>query len=88
MFVLLAYFVFAIMVGMAATARGRSGLGWFLLSLFISPLLTILFLLALPNKHTQSLLTDIRREVVDRSYVDDAELERNIEKSRSLVDAA
>jgi hypothetical protein len=40
---------FAIIVGVAANARGRSGVGWFLLSLLISPLLTGLLVLALKD---------------------------------------
>jgi uncharacterized membrane protein YhdT len=44
--------VFAFLVGIAASSRGRSGAGWFLLAVIISPLIAILFVLALPNlKH-------------------------------------
>lgn len=39
---------FAIVVGVAAGGRGRSGVGWFLLALLVSPLLAGLLLLALP----------------------------------------
>jgi hypothetical protein len=40
---------FAVVVGVAANTRGRSGLGWFFLALLFSPLLAGLLLLALPS---------------------------------------
>lgn len=40
---------FAALVGVAAGARGRSGVGWFLLALILSPLLMIILVLVLPN---------------------------------------
>lgn len=43
------WFVFAIIVGVAANSRGRSGFGWFLLSVLLSPLLAGLLVLALPS---------------------------------------
>lgn len=46
--VVLAYFLlFPILVAKAARNRGRSGTLWFILSLLISPVLTVLLLLAL-----------------------------------------
>ena len=36
-------------VGVAANARGRSGISWFLISIIISPLLAIILVLALPS---------------------------------------
>jgi hypothetical protein len=44
------WFGLAVIVGVAASVRrGRNGFGWFLLSLVISPLLTGLLVLALPD---------------------------------------
>ena len=43
------WIVFAVIVGVAANTRGRSGLGWFALAVIISPLLSGLLLLALPR---------------------------------------
>jgi hypothetical protein len=48
MFVLF-WFGFAAIVGVAANSRGRSGGGWFLLAILISPLLAGLLILALPR---------------------------------------
>lgn len=39
----LLWFLFAIAVGIFASGRGRSGFGWFLLSLLLSPLLGFVF---------------------------------------------
>lgn len=43
------WFAFAVVVAVAAGSRGRSWLGWFLLSLVISPLLTLILVLVLPS---------------------------------------
>lgn len=43
------YMMFAIAAGIFASSRGRSGFGWFLISLLISPLLGFIFLLVLQN---------------------------------------
>jgi hypothetical protein len=40
---------FSIIVAVAANTRGRSGFGWFLLALLISPLISGLLVLALPR---------------------------------------
>jgi hypothetical protein len=41
--------MFAVVVGVFAANKGRSGVGWFLLSLLISPLLGFLFVAVLSN---------------------------------------
>jgi len=43
------WFLFAVIVGVFASNRGRSGFGWFLLSLVISPLLGLLFVAVSKN---------------------------------------
>jgi hypothetical protein len=40
----------SVLVAVFASSRDRSGFGWFLLSLFISPLLTLIFLAILPKR--------------------------------------
>lgn len=47
--IVLFWLVLAIIVGVAANTRGRSGFGWFLLAAIISPLIAGLLLLALPR---------------------------------------
>jgi hypothetical protein len=59
-FLTIAWFVFAIIIGVAAHSRKRSGFGWFLLSLIFSPLLTTVWLLILPRR-----LTRTRREAIE-----------------------
>ena len=43
------YLMLCVVVGVAANTRGRSGLGWFVLALVISPLVSGLLVLALPR---------------------------------------
>jgi hypothetical protein len=50
---LFAWVAFAVIVGVTASARGRVGYGWFLVSLVLSPLITGPLVLALPRHHTQ-----------------------------------
>ncbi len=47
--ILLLWLGLAMIVGVAANTRGRSGIGWFFLSIVISPLLAGLLVLALPR---------------------------------------
>ena len=51
--------VFAILIAAAADSRGRSGFGWFVLAIVLSPLLAGFVLLLMPNLTTQALLEDI-----------------------------
>ena len=41
---------FFILVGCIARSKGRSFIGWFLLSIFFSPLLALIALVAVPRK--------------------------------------
>jgi hypothetical protein len=43
------WLLFSGIVGVAAKARGRTGIGWFLISLIISPLFALILVLALPS---------------------------------------
>jgi hypothetical protein len=47
---ILFWFVVSLLVAVFASSRNRSGFGWFLLSLIISPLITFLFLAILPKR--------------------------------------
>ncbi len=47
--VILFWFGFSVVVGIAASNRGRSGFGWFLLSLLISPLLSLILVLVMKD---------------------------------------
>jgi hypothetical protein len=42
-----------VIVGVAASARGRNGFGWFMLSLFITPLLAVLLVVAMPKREQE-----------------------------------
>ncbi len=43
------WLIFAIVVAIIAGSRGRSGFGWFLLAMVISPLLAVLLVALLPS---------------------------------------
>jgi hypothetical protein len=47
--ILLFWLVGAIVVAIAAGARGRSGLGWFVLAVILSPLIALVLVLVMPN---------------------------------------
>lgn len=47
--VLLVYLVLAIVIGAAASSRGRSTVGWVLIALFLSPLLAAILLFVSPD---------------------------------------
>ena len=50
---ILFWIAFAVVVGIWASKRGRSGVGWFFLALLISPLLAALFLAVTKNHATE-----------------------------------
>lgn len=70
------WLILAIVIGAAASARGRSGGGWFLLALILSPLIAGLALLLFPSQKP------IRTVQADPGRVNDAELRRNIERGQ------
>jgi hypothetical protein len=56
MLIFIVWLVFTGVVAAAAEARGRSGLGWFFVAFFLSPLIGILLLLIFPNLKHERLL--------------------------------
>jgi hypothetical protein len=74
-FFLLIWLTFAIVVGRAASARGRSALGWFVFAALFSPLIAVIFLIAFPSLRDEQL----QRQ---RLAADDRALRRNIETNR------
>lgn len=48
------WLLFALVVGMVASSRGRSGFGWFILACLISPLLAGIILLVSANRRSQA----------------------------------
>jgi hypothetical protein len=46
------WFIFAIVVAVAAAGRGRNPLGWFLLACVISPLLAVILLALFPRRNS------------------------------------
>jgi hypothetical protein len=50
---LVVWVIFAVIVGAAASGRGRSVAGWIVLSILISPLLALILLVVMPNLRDQ-----------------------------------
>ena len=61
MLILILWLAFAVLVGTAANARGRSGLGWLVLAVLLSPLVAGVILALLPDLRTRAMLEDIRK---------------------------
>lgn len=51
--ILISWLIFAVVVGVAANARGRSGFGWFLIALLISPLIALILVLVMKKVEPQ-----------------------------------
>jgi hypothetical protein len=68
--ILLGWIAFSIVVGIAASNKGRSGFGWFLLSIVTSPLIAGLLVLAMSRKgmtaHDQLLFDAMSDEQQER----------------------
>ena len=63
--ILFFWIVSAIIVGIVANSRGRSGIGWFFLSsLLLSPLLGLILVLCLTNLRKQKLETTRHEELL------------------------
>jgi hypothetical protein len=66
MVIVFLYIALAVIVGVAANSRGRSGLGWFLLAILISPLISGLLVLALRRIDREDIAAEKRKRLVDR----------------------
>lgn len=47
--IFLGWIIFAVILGIAASNRGRSGFGWFLIGALLSPLIGFILLFVIPN---------------------------------------
>jgi hypothetical protein len=64
--IVLAWIGIAIVIGVGARSRGRSGLGWFLLAILLSPLIAGVLLVVLPDLYVRELLQRTYRDADDR----------------------
>jgi hypothetical protein len=62
------WFIFSIIVAVIARSKGRSGPGWFVLSLVISPLLACILVLALKAKQEMEAGVPVNSNVDYGSY--------------------
>jgi hypothetical protein len=76
--VVVCWFVLAIVVGVAAGGRRRSGVGWFALALILSPIIVGLLLAILPDLRTHEMLKVIDDD--NANSIDDRELMRNAKR--------
>ena len=52
------WLMFAIVVGIIANSRNRSGIGWFFLSVLITPILGLILVMCLPQPPPEEGATD------------------------------
>lgn len=52
--IVLGWLVFAVVVGIIASSRGRSGFSWFLLACVLSPILAVILVALMPSKKAPS----------------------------------
>src|SRR4051812_18162331 len=57
------YLIFCFAVGVIANARGRSGVGWALLSLVISPLIAVVIVALIPSRHASAAPVDLETAI-------------------------
>lgn len=68
--IVLFWLLFSIVVGVAASSRGRSGFGWFLLSVIISPVLALILVLVMPRRDQTAVLRAPSGEAIsDKTHV-------------------
>jgi hypothetical protein len=53
------WLVLAIVIGVAAARRGRSGLGWLVASLILSPLISAILLALLPDRRYEEVVRQL-----------------------------
>ena len=56
----------SVFIAIFASSINRSGLGWFLLSLFISPLVALLFLAILPKRGSSALTLEFAQSLENK----------------------
>jgi uncharacterized membrane protein len=83
--ILIVWFFFAVIVGFVANDRGRSGFGFFLLSLIISPLLVGIILLVMPDLAKAARQDEERAKAEERRAAEQRqEHEKQLEALRAL----
>jgi hypothetical protein len=66
MSIIIGWLLLSAVVSAAASSRGRNGIVWFLIAIVISPLIAVLFVLALPNLKHEELLSRLSRREPER----------------------
>jgi uncharacterized membrane protein len=74
--VVLVWIVFSLLLAVVANSRGRSPVGWFLLSLLISPLIAFVLLLVMADLSVHYQRHDVLVEAISGSPANDDALSR------------
>jgi hypothetical protein len=75
------WLVLAIVIGVAAARRGRSGLGWLFVSLILSPLVAALLLALLPDRRYEEVLSQLAAHNAAAATTRDSTRERLAERT-------
>lgn len=82
--ILFFWLVFAVLVGVLASSRGRSGFGFFLLSAVFSPLLGLIVVLVMPDLKEQARRAS---EEAEKQIRDEAQRKRDHERELEALRA-
>jgi hypothetical protein len=82
MMLLLAWLILAALVGIVAGARGRSGGGWMMLGIIISPLLAGLIVAVLPDLRERALLQSMADSTANVGAGDDRAFAQSLRRGR------
>jgi hypothetical protein len=79
------WFILSIVVGVFAGSKNRSGFGWFVLSLFISPIITLILLAILPRRGSAPQSLEGKLREVERLKVDGVITEEEYQIKRKAI---
>lgn len=79
------WLILSIVVGVFAGSKNRSGFGWFLLSLFISPIITLILLAILPRRGSMSVSLEGKLREIDRLRTDGVITEDEYQVKRKAI---
>jgi uncharacterized paraquat-inducible protein A len=75
----------SVAIGILASNRGRSGFGWFLFSIFLSPLLGLIFVLVTRNLKVEQQLDALNLEKLKAEKATDSEEQTRCPDCRELI---
>jgi hypothetical protein len=83
------WLILSIVVGVFAGSKSRSGFGWFVLSLFISPIITLILLAILPRRGSSPVSLAGKLKEIDRLREDGIITEDEYQvKRKAIIESA